>query len=286
MPIQNELPRRDGHTHTEFCLHGSRESAESMIGRAIELGFTSYSLTEHPPLPSGFEDPAPDKTCGISWNDLDCYLRMSQRLKQEFAGQIDLKAGLEVDFISGFEAETRKLLDYCGTRLEDSLLSVHFLPGKKGWRCVDHSLEDFEEGMLGFYGSIEAVHQAYWDALKQALLSDLGPYKPRRIGHLSLVHKFQLRHPLQNPQQFRPAIEAILDLIAAGGMEIDLDAAGLFKTDCREVYPAPWIIREALRRQIPMVYGSDAHSLAGVGQGFSEACKIVADASSSLQFNS
>lgn len=283
MPTPTCLPRRDGHTHTEFCLHGSRESTELMIARAVELGFASYSLTEHPPLPAGFDDPAPDKTCGITWDDLDSYLELGQRLKKQFSGKIEIKAGLEVDFIPGFEAETRKLLDYCGARLDDGLLSVHFLPGKNGWRCVDHSVEDFEEGMLGFYGSVEAVHEAYWETLKQALLADLGPHKPRRASHLSLVHKYQLRHPLKNPQQFRPIIESILDLIATQKMELDLDAAGLFKPDCREIYPAPWIIREALRRQIPLVYGSDTHSLAGVGQGFDEACKIVADASLSLQ---
>ena len=43
------LPKRDGHTHTEFCPHGSRESTELFIRRAIELGFETYSLTEHPP---------------------------------------------------------------------------------------------------------------------------------------------------------------------------------------------------------------------------------------------
>jgi histidinol-phosphatase (PHP family) len=147
-------------------------------------------------------------------------------------------------------------------------------------------LKDFGEGMLGFYGTIEAVHQAYWETVRQAVLSDLGPLKPRRIGHFSLPHKYQLKHPLANPQQFRPAIEEILDLIKAQNMELDLDTAGLFKPECREVYPAPWIIIEALRREIPLVYGSDTHSLKGVGQGFEEAKRIVEDASTKINSTS
>jgi histidinol-phosphatase (PHP family) len=111
--------------------------------------------------------------------------------------------------------------------------------------------------------------------VKDALSADLGPYKPRRMGHLSLVHKFQRQFPLSHQEYFRPQIEEILDIIKAKEMELDLDAAGIFKPDCQEVYPAPWIIKEAIRREIPLVYGSDAHSVKGVGQGFDETQCLV-----------
>ncbi len=46
--------KRDGHTHTEFCPHGSGEDVELFILKAIKLGFTEYSITEHNPLPKRF----------------------------------------------------------------------------------------------------------------------------------------------------------------------------------------------------------------------------------------
>jgi histidinol-phosphatase (PHP family) len=208
-------------------------------------------------------------------NVLDPYLRMAQQLKKKFARQIVIKVGLEVDYIPGFEAQTRQMLSKVGPDLEDAVMSVHFLEGKGGWRCVDHSPEDFEEGLISVYGSVEAVHKAYWLVVKQAVLADLGPYKPVRIGHLSLTHKFQRRHPLKNPQLFRPEVLEILDLIQSKSLELDLNAAGLFKPDCLEIYPAPWIIEEAVKRGIRFVYGSDTHSVKGVGQGFEEAARIV-----------
>lgn len=270
-----KLNRRDGHTHTEMSPHGSREPTEQFIQRAIALGFETYSLTEHPPLPSGFEDPTPDKSCGLAWYELEPYLEHARKLKYRFAYQIEIRVGLEVDYVPGFEAETRKMLDKFGPDLEDSLLSVHFLPGVGSWRCVDYSSEDFKEGLIDAYGSVAAVHQAYWDTVREAVVTDLGAYKPRRLGHLSLVHKFQLKHPLAHPQQFRPKVLEILDLIKSKGMELDLNAAGLLKPDCREIYPAPWIIEEALRRDIAFIYGSDAHSVKGVGQEFNEAERIL-----------
>ena len=272
------LVRRDGHTHTRFCPHGSKESTELFIRRAIELKFEVYSLTEHMPLPARFADPTPDKSCGMSWAELEPYLDHAYQLKRQYTDWIEVRVGLEVDYIPGFEPEIRSMLNRYGSQLEDALLSVHFLEGKGGWRCVDMSPEDFQDGLIDVYGSVEAVHRAYWAVIKQAVEADLGPYKPRRMSHLSLAHKFQLRYPLMAPQQFRPEVLEILDLIRAKGMELDLNAAGLFKPDCREIYPAPWIIEEAMKRGIPFVYGSDTHSVKGVGQGFEEAKGILQNA--------
>ncbi len=246
-----------------------------MIQRAIELGFECYSLTEHPPLPDGFEDPVPDKSCGISWEDLERYLRQAWELKKKFASRIVILVGLEVDFIPGFEPETRRLLQHCGNRLEDGILSVHFLPVKNGWRCVDHSAEDFEEGLLSHYGSVEAVYDIYWEVVRQSVLAELGPNQPLRMGHLNLPQKFQKKFPLADPFKFRSRILEVLDLMKERGLELDLDAAGLIKPDCGEVYPAIWIIEEAHKRSIPLVYGSDTHSLKGVGQRFDEVKTIV-----------
>jgi histidinol-phosphatase (PHP family) len=246
-----------------------------MIQRAISLGFQRYSLTEHPPLPEGFEDPVPDKSCGISWQSLDQYLDTAWSLKKKYASQLEILVGLEVDFIPGFESETRRLLAYCGDRLEDGLLSVHFLPVADAWRCIDHSVEDFEEGVLSWYGSLEAVYAAYWEAVNQSATADLGSNKPRRLGHLNLPQKFQRRHALTDPFKFRPQILEVLDQMQSRRLELDLDAAGLVKPDCGQVYPAPWIIAEALKRKIPVVYGSDTHSLNGVGQRFEEVYQIV-----------
>ncbi|MCI0627826.1 MAG: histidinol-phosphatase HisJ [Acidobacteria bacterium] len=269
------LSRRDGHTHTQFCPHGSREATGQFICRAIELGFEVYSLTEHPPLPPSFIDPTPDKSCGMQWEELDSYLSHAREQQEQFAGRIEVRVGLEVDYIPGYESEVREMLNRYGAQLDDALLSVHFLQGKGGWRCVDLSPDDFHDGLVDAYGSVEAVHEAYWAAVKQAVEADLGPYKPRRLSHLSLAHKFQLQHPLKNPQHFRPHVLEILDRIQERSMELDLNAAGLFKPDCREIYPAPWIIEEAVKRGIPLVYGSDTHSVKGVGQGFDEAQRIL-----------
>ena len=68
--------KKEGHTHTEFCPHGSGEDVELFIQKAIQLGFTEYSITEHNPLPKSFMDQASGAheaivTGGINMNDVE-----------------------------------------------------------------------------------------------------------------------------------------------------------------------------------------------------------------------
>ncbi|HHY21833.1 MAG TPA: PHP domain-containing protein, partial [Bacilli bacterium] len=51
----------DGHVHTPFCPHGSKDELEEYVLRAIELGLTGLTFTEHAPLPLSFEDPTPEQ---------------------------------------------------------------------------------------------------------------------------------------------------------------------------------------------------------------------------------
>ena len=43
--------KRDGHIHTPFCPHGTKDSFEEYIEKALSLGFKEISFTEHAPLP-------------------------------------------------------------------------------------------------------------------------------------------------------------------------------------------------------------------------------------------
>lgn len=61
-----------------------------------------------------------------------------------------------------------------------------------------------------------------------ALKSDLGPYKPKRIGHLNLVRRFNKEFPY-NYEKHISKIEEILDLIKEKGYELDFNIAGLRK---------------------------------------------------------
>ena len=58
----------------------------------------------------------------------------------------------------------------------------------------------------------------------------------------------------------------ILQKMATAGLELDVNSAGLVKPDCREPYPPFHFIEHARRLGIPLVFGSDAHSVSGLHQ--------------------
>ncbi|MEH7387656.1 histidinol-phosphatase HisJ, partial [Bacillus sp. JJ1521] len=253
------------HIHSPFCPHGTKDGFEDYITCAIQLGFEEISFTEHAPLPARFVDPTPGKDSGMDPNELENYITVLTDLQKKFASEIKINIGLEVDYIEGYEEDTKAFLNEYGRYLNDSILSVHFLKNGNQYYCLDYSPDTFAT-MIQDYSSVEAVYEAYYDTLHCSVTSDLGQFKPKRIGHMTLVHKFQKKFPTS--KSFTYKINEILDRIADLGLSLDYNGAGINKPLCREVYPPQQIIREAIKRKIPLVYGSDAHSRKDLNQGF------------------
>jgi histidinol-phosphatase (PHP family) len=257
----------DGHVHTPFCPHGTGDTLQQYVERAIDMGMDGITFTEHAPLPKGFIDPTPDKDSGMKYEDLNQYFSTLQKLKDQYKHRLTIKIGLEVDFILGWEKETEQFLNEFGPMLDDSILSVHFLEVDKGYVCMDYSPEVFGE-LVNRLGDINTVYNAYFNTLQSSVKAELGLYKPKRIGHMTLAKKFQLEYPPS--KSFNSKAESILDIIAQKGYQLDYNGAGVVKSLCGEPYPDQWIIKEAIKREIPLVYGSDAHSVKGLGQGFDQ----------------
>lgn len=259
--------KRDGHIHTPFCPHGTKDTLDSYIEEAIKQGFSQLTFTEHAPLPAGFTDSTPTRDSGMDKGDLDDYFSALQQVKKEYAADIVIQTGLEVDYVEGFEKETASFLDEYGPLLDDSILSVHFLKKQSNWYCVDYSADLFEE-MVTVFGSTAAIYEKYFETVQRSIETDLGLFKPKRIGHLTLVHKFQHRFPCES--DFSRETEQILQAMKHNNYEIDFNGAGLMKPLCREPYPPPGIIQKARLMDIPLVYGSDAHQAKDIGQGYTE----------------
>ncbi|WP_428911306.1 histidinol-phosphatase HisJ [Niallia sp. Krafla_26] len=259
------MVKKDGHIHTYFCPHGTKDSFEEYIEKAIALNFEEISFTEHAPLPEGFIDTTPTKDSAITHDQLDLYFEEIQRHKEKYKDQIKINCGLEIDFIEGYENEIKKALTKIGPKLDDAILSVHFLKNGNKYDCLDYSPQFFEQ-MIHEYGSIDKIYQKYYETVQLSIEADLGVYKPKRIGHITLVHKFQKRFPHSNNEQ--DSIMTILKMIKAQNYALDYNGAGTAKPLCREPYPPNWVIKEALALQIPLVYGSDAHQAKELGQGY------------------
>ena len=248
---------KDGHIHTPYCPHGTDDSFEEYVQKAIQVGVDEISFTEHFPLPEGFEDPAPAKDSSIEADKMESYINDVKKIKEKYKDKIKINIGAEVDYIEGFEEEIKNNLNKYGEYLEDSILSVHMIKIEDKYYCMDFSCEEFEK-IVNLLGSVESVYNLYYETLIKAINSDLGKYKPKRIGHLNLVRKYNKKFPYDYSNNKK--LKELVKLISDRGYELDYNIAGLFKEDCGETYISGYLEELIKQYNIKLVLGSDSHS--------------------------
>ncbi|NUP99949.1 MAG: histidinol-phosphatase HisJ [Armatimonadetes bacterium] len=276
-------PRFDGHTHGPWCPHGSPQPLDDYLEHAIGAGFRRYAVTEHLPLPVGFVDPMGPRECAMLPAELPRYLAETQAARERFAGRIEVLVGLEIDYLGaaqgGWHAQVLELLGPVTSQLdpEATLLSLHFL---------DHQVLDgtpaMQQALLPAGASIDALHLRYYATLKSAICASWRwrgrDLRPRRLGHLTLPGKFQRLLPPRDPERILAAAREVLELVAAEGMELDFNTAGLDKPDCGQVYLPEPLLSYAVKLGIPLVFGSDAHAPREAGRHLERAVTMVEEA--------
>ncbi|MDO5517077.1 MAG: histidinol-phosphatase HisJ [Clostridium sp.] len=261
----NDLYLRDGHIHSPYCPHGSNDSFDSYVERALEKNLKEISFTEHMPFKSYFIDNKEFlDECSLSKNDVDKYFESVNKIKEKYYGKIKINLGMEVDFIDGLEEETKELLNTYGPHLDDGLLSVHFIKIKDEYMAID-GIDGFEKARK-LLGTVEKVYDKYYETLLKAVKSDLGKYKPKRIGHPNLVRRFNELYPLEYKNY--ELLETLAEEIKKNDYEVDINTAGLRKKYCGEIYVSGYFRELVEKYKIRTVFGSDSHESKDVGSGF------------------
>jgi len=261
----------DGHTHTQYCPHGSGDHVENMIERAIELGFGEYHITEHTPVPDSFMKLLEPKKellgdLAMSENEVDRYIKEMLDIKHKYKNKIQIKIGFEVDYLPTEIAWTKAFLQEYGKYCDTGILSVHYMKGLNDWRCIDYHPDEVINYLIPKYGSLEKYQAAYYQLIQESIRVDLGQYKPQKIGHLTLVDKFQKVVGRADSESINKQISLLLQLIKEKNYCLDYNHAGLFKPFCGETYPPMDIVEQAVQLKIPLIYGSDAHGICDIGR--------------------
>ncbi|MFD1318960.1 histidinol-phosphatase HisJ [Loigolactobacillus zhaoyuanensis] len=276
--------KKDGHSHTEFCPHGSGDDVELMIRKAIKFGFTEYSITEHAPLPPDFQqdyagDPTGLTEAAMALNDLPAYFKKCRQMQTKYRDQLKINIGFELDFLPSQLAWTKDFWAEYGPQTQDNVLSVHFMQGAaaKFW-CVDDTLADFKTGLLDNQnGDAQALYGQYLQALLAAAQTDLGPAAPMRLGHMTLIKKFQdyFNLPIKFNATNLALVTQLFSVLKQRHFALDLNTAGLYKPYCNETYPYSDLISQAEIAGVPLVYGSDAHSIVEVSHAYHQVEKFI-----------
>ncbi|TYA11126.1 histidinol-phosphatase HisJ [Paenibacillus faecis] len=232
----------DYHTHHARCGHAVG-SLEEYVRRGIEIGLSQIGLSDHMPLLH--VDPAayyPEMA--MPMEELPRYVEEAFALKEKYQGQIDVRVGLEGDYIEGWEKQIESIVraypwDYV-------IGSVHFL-GE--WDVSDFRQVHHWEGQDVF-----AVYERYYDAVAKAAAT--GFYDI--MGHLDVIKRFGHRPDAARQAETEALERRALEAVRAAGVAMELNASGLSKP-VAEMFPSRRVLATAIEMGIPLTVGSDAH---------------------------
>jgi len=234
----------DYHVHTPLCKHATGP-LERYIERAIELGLREIGFSDHCPLPGGLGG---DER--MTEGELDLYVDTVLRMRQYFVDRIEVKLGLEIEYVEGQEEYCRRLME---KHPWDYLIgTVHYL--EPDCRRLSWS-RDLAESPSQLY----ARYFAQLRRLIHAGLCDI-------IGHFD-IPKRSGRPPTPHEQE---DIANTLEEIAAAGLCLEVNTSGYrhLELAAPEPYPSLSTVEQAIALDIPLVVNSDAHDPAHVGEHF------------------
>jgi histidinol-phosphatase (PHP family) len=236
------------HSHCYYC--DGKEVPEVYLQQAIQLGMPAYGISSHAPLP--YELPWP-----MQQADQESYVQEVEKLKEVYAGQIDIYRGLEVDFIPDVAGPSRVKDQFSLDYIVGSVHFVDFFADGYPWE-IDGRHQVFLRGLEEvFANNIEAAIHRYYALIRQMVRED----PPDIVGHLDKI-KIQSEDGNLFDEQaewYQTEVIKTLDVIAEAGLTMEINTRGMYKQLTEEPYPSYWILEQMRERNIPIMLNSDSH---------------------------
>ena len=241
--------RIDLHNHTSLCNHAIG-TTEEYINQAIKLGIDIYGFSDHAPMKF-------DKKYRMDILDIVNYETNILHLKDKYKNDIEIILGYEVDFLKG-----NYILDEILNAKVDYLIgSVHFINNNWGFDNPE---------FIGEYKNknIDTIWQDYFEIIE--LMANCGKFDI--VGHLDLIKVFKFLPK----QDIKYIAYKSLKAIKKSNMVLEINSAGLRKP-IKEQYPSKQLLELAYELNIPITFGSDAHSIEQIGFKYEDVTKLAKD---------
>lgn len=249
------------HTHNELC-DGSG-NIEEYIASAIAKGFTALGFSSHAPLPIPNQWTLSDETLPI-------YLSELENEKMKWKNHLQIYSGLEIDYIPNNQTPKDARWNHLG--LDFIIGSVHTTAGldvNPEYKCVDGPLKDFLWLLERMHsGSIESLSEAYYTRICELL--NIGGFS--FLGHFDLMKKYNRNNDFysESASWYRTHVLSALEVMANSGIILEVNTGAIARKTLDDVYPSPWILKEAHKREIAVMINSDAHKPEDVDCHFEE----------------
>jgi histidinol-phosphatase (PHP family) len=227
----------DYHTHNYRCGHAQGQ-IEDYIKAGISKGLTEIGISDHIPLYfMNGDDPVPGQA--MAKTELDGYVDEVLKLKERYAGQINVRLGIESDYIENMESTYAEILakypfDYV-------LGSVH--------HCFDAHV--YHQRRWDAKPDPMTVYTEYYRLVKKSAQSGLFDI----LSHTTAILAYSPR-PL--PAELDALQDDALNTVRDSGVCVEVNTSGYRKMRT-EPFPSPRTIAKAVELGIPLTFSSDSH---------------------------
>lgn len=256
-----------GH-NSQACDHAS-DPLEAMIEAAVARGYLVFGVTEHAPRIEPERLFPEERALGWDISTLERlfaeHMARLDRLREAWADRITLLKGMEIETVplGRYPEVMRDLRERYGVQY--LVGSAHYVEG----HIIDYTFEEYEKAVERF-GGPEPLAVRYYQTVAE--MADA--LRPEVIGHLDLPRKWAISEEACATPAIRKAAFEALETIREIGAILDVNTGG-YRRGFGRPYPAPWIVREAHRMQIPFCFGDDSHAVDQVGAGIEEARRYL-----------
>ena len=240
----------DGHVHTKLCHHARGEMEEYVLA-AINTGLRKLIFLEHLEVGINYFE-----STWLTEVDFEYYHEEGKRLQEKYQDRIEIGLGIEVGYNPKFLKETqRRLALHTWDRIG---ISYHFLETDSAHLNMVSSKQVNIDAMDQF--GVHEIFTRYYKNLQKAVEKLPGQV----LCHIDAVLR---HHPnVVMTQEHNALIDELLDSVARNNMSLEVNTSGYRIKD--EPSPSLDILRKAIKKNIPLVAGSDAHRPEDVGRHF------------------
>lgn len=246
------------HVHTVFG--DGKHTPEEMVLGALRAGCASLGFSEHSPMPPAID---PDGW-SMKPEDEPAYRREVLRLREAYAGRLDIFLGLEQDVDSPLPAEP---YDYL-------IGSVHNIQADGCWLSVDESGDAFDRAVREhFGGDCLAFARAYY----RRVAEEIPKARCDIAGHFDLVAKFNeggRRFDESDPRYRAAALEA-LEALMERDMIFEINTGAMSRGYRTAPYPAPFLLEAIRQRNGRVCITGDSHSADAIVHAFPQAAALA-----------
>ncbi|KAK7203310.1 Polymerase/histidinol phosphatase-like protein [Myxozyma melibiosi] len=261
------------HSHSgDYVMH-AKDHLEEIVQKAVQMGFTTYCLTEHIPR-NRLADLYPEES-KLTITDLETtfakFYAHARALQTKYAPQITLLVGFETDYIRADEYSPLIKTLQNTYKFDMFVGSVHHVASLP----IDFDAARWTAAMQKAGGTPRALFAAYFDE-QYAMLADL---RPPVVGHFDLIRLFapadDTARPIARdwPDVWAKIVRNVEFVIRYGGL-FELNSAAIRK-GWSEPYPRSDVVQLIMQKGGRFCLSDDSHGLAQVGLNFHKVVKHV-----------